>query len=115
MSDFVEEEVDGKVGGEVDDMSSSKITGFEGLPMISFAEFKEVKYCPTCTMPAEFCEHGSNFEQCLPWIVANCPEVLSESVLATRLGKVTIGDENDEVQLQIRHDPTVFDIKRCSY
>jgi len=28
-------------------------------------------------MPPEFCEFGASFDVCLPWIVINCPELLS--------------------------------------
>jgi density-regulated protein DRP1 len=66
--------------------------------MIKFSSPVKVIYCPTCTMPIEFCEFGASYEQCLPWIAKKHPEVLSEADLAEALGKCTIegGDEADE-------------------
>eukprot|EP01039_Chlorochromonas_danica_P004470 gene4470-4896_t len=49
-----------------------------------------VRYCPVCSLPPEYCEFGSCFDKCLPWIVENCPEVLSEEVLARALGNVSL-------------------------
>ena len=46
-------------------------------------------------MPPEFCEFGQTFDKCLPWIVANCPEVLSEKVLAAAMGEVSLEDGDD--------------------
>ena len=51
-----------------------------------------VVYCPTCSMPPEFCEFGQTFDKCLPWIRENCPESLSPSVLAALLGEVSLED-----------------------
>ena len=56
---------------------------------------RRVVYCPTCSMPPEFCEYGQTFDKCLPWIYANCPEVLSDKVLATMVGTVSIEDDGD--------------------
>jgi hypothetical protein len=57
-----------------------------------FTKPKKLKYCPTCTLPPEFCEYGQTFEKCLPWILENCPEAVSEDVLAALMGDVTIAD-----------------------
>ena len=46
-----------------------------------FAKPRKMKYCPTCSLPPEFCEFGQTFEKCLPWILDNCPEAVSEDVL----------------------------------
>lgn len=93
MSDFVE---NAQEGGEVTNLKS----GGEGA-MIDFEKPCEVVYCPTCTMPCEFCEHGACFDKCLPWILKNCPEVLSETVLAEMVEKTAIGD--DEPAGEVRH------------
>lgn len=58
---------------------------------------KAMVYCPVCTMPPEFCEYGASFEKCLPWIKENCPEVLSEKVLAEMMGDLAVEDEGEEV------------------
>lgn len=50
-------------------------------------------YCPICTMPPEYCEYGPTYDQCLPWILQNCPEVLNADVLAKATGT---GDAEDE-------------------
>jgi density-regulated protein DRP1 len=51
-------------------------------------------YCPHCTMPPEYCEHGPCFEEkCLPWILENCPEQLSEALLAQYSGEGTAAGE----------------------
>lgn len=36
----------------------------------------QVEYCPVDTLPAEYCEYGPCFEECKPWLVANCPELV---------------------------------------
>ncbi len=54
-----------------------------------------VVYCPTCSLPPEYCEYGSTFEECAPWILQNMPEVLSETYLASVMSKANI-DDNDE-------------------
>lgn len=67
--------------------------------MIKYNSPKKVVYCPTCTMPIEFCEFGASYDTCLPWIAKKHPEVLSEAVLAEALGKsctVEGGDEDEE-------------------
>lgn len=81
MSDFVPEE----------EAPNSKLSG--EVAMIDFGAPCSVVYCPTCTMPCEFCEHGACFDKCLPWIVKNCPEVLNETLLAEMLAKTSIGDD----------------------
>ncbi|KAG6740501.1 translation machinery-associated protein 22-like [Populus alba x Populus x berolinensis] len=35
----------------------------------------KVSYCPTCSLPAEYCEFGSDFEKCKPWLIKNAPEL----------------------------------------
>ena len=35
----------------------------------------KVLYCPTCSLPAEYCEFGSDFEKCKPWLIKNAPEL----------------------------------------
>ena len=66
--------------------------------LIDFASPVRVRYCGVCSMPPEFCEFGSCFDKCLPWIADNCPDVLSEDVLATMVGKVSVREEGDETQ-----------------
>ena len=34
-----------------------------------------VLYCQVCSMPAEYCEFGPDFEKCKPWLVENAPHV----------------------------------------
>uniref|UniRef100_A0A5B7BSR8 Translation machinery-associated protein 22 n=1 Tax=Davidia involucrata TaxID=16924 RepID=A0A5B7BSR8_DAVIN len=34
-----------------------------------------VLYCPVCTLPAEYCEFGPDFEKCKPWLIKNAAEL----------------------------------------
>uniref|UniRef100_A0A5B7BSY1 Translation machinery-associated protein 22 n=1 Tax=Davidia involucrata TaxID=16924 RepID=A0A5B7BSY1_DAVIN len=34
-----------------------------------------VLYCSVCTLPAEYCEFGPDFEKCKPWLINNAPEL----------------------------------------
>lgn len=63
----------------------------------NFAKPKKLVYCPTCTLPPEFCEYGQSFDKCLPWILENCPEAVSPDVLATLLGDASIADGEEVI------------------
>ncbi|OIV97399.1 hypothetical protein TanjilG_17583 [Lupinus angustifolius] len=34
-----------------------------------------VLYCPICSLPPEYCEFGSDFDKCKPWLIQNVPEL----------------------------------------
>ncbi|XP_052199738.1 translation machinery-associated protein 22 [Diospyros lotus] len=34
-----------------------------------------VLYCQVCGLPAEYCEFGSDFEKCKPWLIQNAPDL----------------------------------------
>ncbi|XP_042488566.1 translation machinery-associated protein 22-like [Macadamia integrifolia] len=34
-----------------------------------------VLYCPVCSLPAEYCEFGPDFQKCKPWLIENAPEL----------------------------------------
>lgn len=34
-----------------------------------------VLYCQVCSLPAEYCEFGSDFEKCKPWLIQNAPDL----------------------------------------
>ncbi|KDO80119.1 hypothetical protein CISIN_1g028409mg [Citrus sinensis] len=34
-----------------------------------------VLYCSICSLPAEYCEFGPDFEKCKPWLIKNAPEL----------------------------------------
>uniref|UniRef100_A0A2P2IJP4 Translation machinery-associated protein 22 n=1 Tax=Rhizophora mucronata TaxID=61149 RepID=A0A2P2IJP4_RHIMU len=34
-----------------------------------------VLYCAVCSLPAEYCEFGPNFEKCKPWLIENAPDL----------------------------------------
>ncbi|KAJ4708656.1 Translation machinery-associated protein 22 [Melia azedarach] len=34
-----------------------------------------VLYCAVCTLPAEYCEFGPDFEKCKPWLIQNAPDL----------------------------------------
>ncbi|KAI3975379.1 hypothetical protein MKX01_004466 [Papaver californicum] len=38
-------------------------------------EAVKVLYCGVCSLPAEYCEFGQDFEKCKPWLIENAPEV----------------------------------------
>lgn len=74
------------------------------LQQVKFSQPEVVTYCPTCTMPPEYCEHGSTFDLCLPWILKHCPEVLSDALLAKFMEKASIdgtADSNDKVSVKL--------------
>ncbi|KAK4265656.1 hypothetical protein QN277_026680 [Acacia crassicarpa] len=35
----------------------------------------QVQYCPVCSLPAEYCEFGPDFEKCKPWLIQNAPQL----------------------------------------
>ncbi|XP_022731956.1 translation machinery-associated protein 22-like isoform X1 [Durio zibethinus] len=35
----------------------------------------KVLYCPICSLPAEYCEFGPDFEKCKPWLINNAPDL----------------------------------------
>jgi density-regulated protein DRP1 len=51
-----------------------------------------VVYCGVCSLPAEYCEFGSDFEKCKPWLIRNAPELypdLLKEANAKEADKVT--------------------------
>ncbi|KAJ0031598.1 translation machinery-associated protein 22-like [Pistacia vera] len=34
-----------------------------------------VLYCAVCSLPAEYCEFGPDFEKCKPWLIQNAPDL----------------------------------------
>ncbi|KAK2449473.1 translation machinery-associated protein [Trifolium repens] len=34
-----------------------------------------VLYCQVCSLPPEYCEFGSDFEKCKPWLIQNVPNL----------------------------------------
>ncbi|KAL2621059.1 hypothetical protein R1flu_001264 [Riccia fluitans] len=40
----------------------------------------QVLYCPVCSLPAEYCEYGPDFEKCKPWLIKNAPELYPDLV-----------------------------------
>ncbi|OWM63401.1 translation machinery-associated protein 22 [Punica granatum] len=35
----------------------------------------KVLYCAACSLPAEYCEFGPDFEKCKPWLIKNAPDL----------------------------------------
>lgn len=59
-----------------DDEDEKKGDGAEAEDADSASpKFKTVEYCPVDTLPAEYCEYGPLFNECKPWLVANCPSL----------------------------------------
>lgn len=110
MADFVEEEdIDNnaeeeEVDSEEEEDSKGKATKSSAKTErksaveepFDFTKPRKVTYCPTCSLPPEYCEYGQTFEKCLPWILENCPEAVSEDILAKMMGEVSI--EGEEVR-----------------
>ena len=61
-------------------------------------------YCPICTAPPEYCEYGALYDRCLPWILENYREALSPDALAKAVGKMSVGDTEDNEDVSIIHD-----------
>ncbi|XP_004488049.1 translation machinery-associated protein 22 [Cicer arietinum] len=34
-----------------------------------------VQYCQVCSLPPEYCEFGSDFDKCKPWLIQNVPDL----------------------------------------
>lgn len=79
-----------KQEGESSDSPQENLGNEVVAQMIDIDSPVIVRYCPVCSLPPEYCEFGSCFDKCLPWILENCPEVLSEEVLARSLGNVSL-------------------------
>lgn len=96
MSDCIDEG-GSQQKGQTDIVSALEI-------QVKYSHPEMVTYCPTCTMPPEYCEHGSTFDLCLPWILKNCPEVLSDALLAKFMEQASIdgtADSNDKVSVNL--------------
>ncbi|KAJ6805032.1 translation machinery-associated protein 22 [Iris pallida] len=55
-----------------------------------------VLYCPACSLPAEYCEFGPDFEKCKPWLIQNAPDLYPD------LLKEAIGKEADSAADQLQ-------------
>jgi hypothetical protein len=38
------------------------------------------QYATVCSLPAEYCEYGPDFEKCKPWLIKNAPELYPQLV-----------------------------------
>ena len=47
--------------------------------MIDASNPQQVLYCGVCSMPPEYCEYGTCYDRCLPWIMENCPEIIASN------------------------------------
>ncbi|KAF7837894.1 translation machinery-associated protein 22 [Senna tora] len=55
-----------------------------------------VLYCPVCSLPAEYCEFGPDFEKCKPWLIQNAPQLYPDLV------KDASGKDADKVAEQLQ-------------
>ncbi|OAY53925.1 translation machinery-associated protein 22 [Manihot esculenta] len=39
-----------------------------------------VLYCAVCSLPAEYCEFGPDFEKCKPWLIQNAPDLYPDLI-----------------------------------
>ncbi|GAA0152266.1 hypothetical protein Leryth_009140 [Lithospermum erythrorhizon] len=44
------------------------------------AEAIKVLYCGVCGVPPEYCEFGSDFEKCKPWLIQNAPNTYPQLI-----------------------------------
>ncbi|PIA64310.1 hypothetical protein AQUCO_00100057v1 [Aquilegia coerulea] len=42
----------------------------------------QVLYCQVCSLPAEYCEFGPDFEKCKPWLIQNAPDIYPDLLKA---------------------------------
>ncbi|OVA08429.1 Translation initiation factor SUI1 [Macleaya cordata] len=56
----------------------------------------KVLYCGVCSLPAEYCEFGPDFEKCKPWLLENAPDLYPD------LLKEANGKEADKVSEQLQ-------------
>ncbi|OMO86554.1 Translation initiation factor SUI1 [Corchorus olitorius] len=56
----------------------------------------KVLYCPICSLPAEYCEFGPDFQRCKPWLIKNAPELYPD------LCKEANEKEADKVSQQLQ-------------
>ncbi|KAJ0772326.1 hypothetical protein HanOQP8_Chr03g0086071 [Helianthus annuus] len=40
----------------------------------------QVLYCGICSLPAEYCEFGADFEKCKPWLIRNAPQLYPDLI-----------------------------------
>jgi len=104
------EEEDAEVDDENDDLNETddnqdgnkKVVTEPVQTARSTAKLNTVKYgmapiyCAICTCPPEYCEYGPTYDQCLPWILQHCPELLSAEVLAKATGKTETEDGDEK-------------------
>lgn len=43
-----------------------------------------VQYCQVCGLPAEYCEFGSEFDKCKPWLIQNAPDLYPDLLKGNR-------------------------------
>ncbi|CAN6563795.1 unnamed protein product [Malus baccata var. baccata] len=55
-----------------------------------------VLYCAMCSLPAEYCEFGPDFEKCKPWLIQNAPDLYPDLV------KEANAKETDKVANQLQ-------------
>ncbi|XP_043704471.1 translation machinery-associated protein 22-like [Telopea speciosissima] len=55
-----------------------------------------VLYCPVCSLPAEYCEFGPDFEKCKPWLIENAPKLYPDLI------KEANEKEADKVSAQLQ-------------
>ncbi|CAM8935631.1 unnamed protein product [Rhodiola kirilowii] len=56
----------------------------------------KVLYCQVCSLPAEYCEFGPDFEKCKPWLIQNAPQLYPDLV------KGLEGKEGDQLANQLQ-------------
>lgn len=98
MTDFVDGKLPSEGESAIDIVTETTTDDFfvTTTELIDFSKPKKMIYCPTCTMPPEYCQYGANFDACLPWILENCPEAISEELLAQMVGNITVTEKGED-------------------
>ncbi|CAM8987552.1 unnamed protein product [Rhodiola kirilowii] len=65
----------------------------------------KIVYCEVCSLPAEYCEFGPDFEKCKPWLIQNAPELYPDLV------KGAEGKEGDQLANQLESTKISLDGK----
>ncbi|KAH9287681.1 hypothetical protein KI387_031798, partial [Taxus chinensis] len=68
-------------------------------------ETVKVVYCGVCSLPAEYCEFGPDFEKCKPWLVQHAPHLYPD-LLKEATEKDTDNTADHLQRLRITADST---------
>ncbi|KAG6413873.1 hypothetical protein SASPL_126588 [Salvia splendens] len=73
----------------------------------------QVLYCGVCSLPAEFCEFGPDFQKCKPWLIQNAPQLYPDLIkdagekdgLSDQLQSTSISDGSLKPKEEVKRLP----------